>query len=330
MKAAYIEKTGAPDEIRFGDLAEPTVGAKQVLVAVDAVAIDPVDTYIRKGSYKLDLPLPFIVGRDMVGQVKAVGSGVSKFKVGDRVWANNQGYSGRQGTFAETLSIDEELLYALPKNCKPLDMVATVHSALTALVGLITKAQIQPGQTLFINGGSGNVGIAATQLAKHLGARVAVTAGSDQKTQWCKDAGADCIINYKTDDVADSVRKFAPSGVNVFWDLTRTPNVDQAVELTAHRGSILLSAGVGSRSEFGVGMFYAKNLTAYGFTITDLTCEELAGYAVRLNELMAHGVFKAHIEKIMKLEETAEAHRMIENTDVAGKIIIEVRPGALD
>ncbi len=136
MKAAYIERVGSPDEIRFGELPEPVVGPSDVLVRVGAVAVDPVDTYIRAGRVPMQLPLPFIIGRDMVGTVERVGTKVSRFAPGDRVWANNQGFAGRQGTFAERLAIDEKLLYPLPPGVDDQQMVAFVHSALTALIGL--------------------------------------------------------------------------------------------------------------------------------------------------------------------------------------------------
>ena len=158
MKAAFINRTGPPEEIIYGDLPEPAPGSLDVLVRMTAVTVDPVDTYIRAGRYQVEMPLPFIIGRDMTGVVEAVGEKVSAFKPGDRVWANNQGYGGRQGTFAELLAIDEKLLYHLSPGVDEHTAVASFHSALTAVVGLCTKANITSGESLFINGGSGNVG----------------------------------------------------------------------------------------------------------------------------------------------------------------------------
>src|SRR5919204_2384531 len=114
MKAAYIEHLGPPANIRYGELPLPVVGERDVLVKVAAVTVNPIDTYIRGGTYKTPLPLPFIVGRDLTAVVAEIGPEVTRFKPGDRVWANNQGYDGRQGTFAEYVSADERLLYPLP------------------------------------------------------------------------------------------------------------------------------------------------------------------------------------------------------------------------
>ncbi|MGD9645155.1 MAG: alcohol dehydrogenase catalytic domain-containing protein, partial [Pirellulales bacterium] len=101
MKAAYITQPGPPDSIQYGELPTPTAGAGQVLVRVAAVAVNPIDTYIRGGLIKAQLPSPFVIGCDLAGTVEAVGAGVKRFKPGDRVWGSNQGLMGRQGSFAE-------------------------------------------------------------------------------------------------------------------------------------------------------------------------------------------------------------------------------------
>jgi D-arabinose 1-dehydrogenase-like Zn-dependent alcohol dehydrogenase len=114
LKAAFIRELGTPEKINFGEFPEPSTNASQVLVRVNAVAVNPIDTYIRRGAFAMKLTFPFIIGRDMVGIVEAAGVGVRQFSAGDRVWCNNQGYGGRQGTFAEYLVIDEKFLYPLP------------------------------------------------------------------------------------------------------------------------------------------------------------------------------------------------------------------------
>jgi NADPH2:quinone reductase len=324
MKAAYINRVGSPDEIVFGELPEPGVSREQVLVSVAAVTVDPIDTYIRSGTYKLELPFPFIVGRDMVGVVEAVGTGVRGFQSGDRVWCNNQGYDGRQGTFAERIAIDQKLLYKIPDGVEQINLLCSAHSALTVVLGLIRKAQLKAGESLFINGGSGNVGNLAIQLAKYIGARCATTAGSEEKKQWCVDSGADHVIDYKQQRIENELPKFAPDGVDVYWDLTKAPDVNRAVALTARRGRILLSSGITHTSELNIGAFYTHNLSMFGFTITDLDDSELAHWAGILNELFAKGVFKSRVAKRMALKDAAEAHRLMEQGSLDGKIVLVV------
>src|SRR5262245_54006653 len=111
MKAAFIEATGDPEIIRYAELPKPVPGKGEVLVRVGAVSVNPIDTYIRAGTAKMPLPKPFIVGCDLAGTVESVGPDAKRFKPGDRVWGSNQGLLGRQGTFAEYASVQEEWLY---------------------------------------------------------------------------------------------------------------------------------------------------------------------------------------------------------------------------
>src|SRR5262249_38516744 len=173
MKAAYIDEVGPPENIQFGELPTPAVGPSDVLVKTTAVCVDPVDTLIRSGQLPEKLSFPFIVGRDMAGVVRAIGPSVRRFAPGDRGWCNNQGYDGRQWTFAEFLGVREALLYPLPSSVDDKEVVAFVHSALTACLGL-HEAGLQAGESLFINGGAGNVGSAVLQLARARGARAIV------------------------------------------------------------------------------------------------------------------------------------------------------------
>lgn len=323
MKAAFIETFGPPEKIQFGDVPTPSVGQRDVLVQVAAVTVDPIDTYIRSGAFDAHAPLPFVIGRDMAGQVVETGSEVTQFHPGDWVWANNQGYAGRQGTFSEYCRVEEDLLYRLPEGVDPADAAIVVHSGLTAVLGLQFKANLQKGETLFINGGGGNVGTAVLTIAKALGARVAVTAGSDEKAQWCKELGADRIILYKKEDVASSLREFAPNGVNVYWDATPKPDAQRAVDAIAQRGRIILMAGGSHETVLPSGKFYLGNCTMYGFTVTDARVEELSLYAGEINRWLGRGVLRAKVARRLPLSEAAEAHRLVEVGGLFGKILLQ-------
>lgn len=289
-----------------------------------AVTVNPIDTYIRSGAYPIPLPRPFIIGRDLVAIVEAVGRGVTRFAPGQRVWCNNQGYGGRQGTFAEFVAVDEGLLYPLPDGVNEHEAVAVVHSALTACIGLVREAAIQAGETLLINGGSGNVGSAALQVAHYFGARVIVTAGSTEKIRRCLELGADRAVNYKTEDVAAAIRDFAPQGVDVYWDTTREPDFERSVPLLKHRGRIILMAGLNAHPPFPVGAFYTKDCSMHGFAITNATPEELRDVADQINRLLAAGALKAKVDRVMPLAEAAMAHRLFEEhqAELNGKIVL--------
>jgi NADPH2:quinone reductase len=322
MKAAYIDRIGPPENILFGELPAPAAGPSDVLVETTAVCVDPVDTLIRGGQLPEDLPFPFIVGRDMAGVVQAVGLAVRRFAPGDRVWCNNQGCHGRQGTFAELVAVREDLLYPLPTGVDDKEAVAFVHSGLAACLGL-QDARLRPGELLFVNGGAGNVGSAVLQLARGCGARVVVTAGNDEGLAWCRDLGADRAINYRTEDVDRALAEFAPEGVNVYWDASGHPDFDQAVARVARRGRIVVMCGYGTRPPFPVGPFYVKRCSMHSFAINYATEAELQACADEINAWLAQGKLKVRIDRVLQLSEAATAHRLVEDhTHLAGKIVL--------
>src|SRR6478752_1854168 len=144
--AAYVEQRGPAESIRLGELPVPDLGPDDVLVAVTAVSVNPVDTYVRSGRYDTPIPLPFIVGRDLVGTVAAVGSAVRDLTEGDAVWANSLGHAGRQGVATDLAVVARERLYRLPDGVDPELAVAVAHPAVTAYLGWFGRAAIRPGR----------------------------------------------------------------------------------------------------------------------------------------------------------------------------------------
>lgn len=171
MKAAFITRTGPPDVIEHGDLPDPVPGPRQAVVRVRACAVNPIDTYVRAGTVAMPLQFPFVVGSDLAGEVVAVGTEVSGIAPGMRVWGSNQGLLGRQGTFAELAAVDACWLSRTPDEVCDRDAAAAALVSITAHLGLVGNAAIQPGETIFVHGGSGGVGLAVVQIAKILGAR---------------------------------------------------------------------------------------------------------------------------------------------------------------
>lgn len=329
MKAAYIQHTGPAENIIFGDLPTPQPNGTEVLVRVAAVAVNPVDTYIRAGAISMPMPLPFIVGCDVAGVVEAVGPDAKRFKKGDRVWGSNQGLLGRQGTFAEYAAIDEAWLYPIPSQVSDEEAAAIALVGITSHLGLVRDANLQRGEILFVNGGTGGVGSSVVQMAKAIGARVITTAGSDEKVRTARDLGADLAINYKTQNVDEEVKRFAPEGVNVFWETLREPDFDRTVNLLAERGRMILMAGRDARPSFPAGPFYVKGCTLKGFVMFKATAEEQRRSAEDINSWLLEGKLKARIDRVMPLAETAAAHKLQEENTVgkkgtlAGKIVLK-------
>lgn len=328
MKAAFIEKTGPPENIHYGAVPDPKPGDRQVLVRVKAVSMNPIDTYIRSGLIKADLPSPYILGCDLAGTVERVGSEVTRFKSGDRVWGSNQGLLGRQGTFSELAAVDEHFLYPTPTGVSDEDAAAVSLVGITAHLGL-KRAQLKSGETVFVNGGSGGVGSTVIQMAKAMGARVIATAGSDEKVAACRKLGADAAINYKTEKVAEAVKKIAPNGVNVWWETTREADFDTIVNAMAFRGRIVLMAGRDARPQFPVGPFYTRDLALHGFVMFMAPPDEQCAAAEDMNRWLAEGKLKPRIDRVLPLSETAAAHRVQEESTVgkkgtvSGKIVLK-------
>ncbi len=328
MKAAFIRETGAPENIIYGDLPDPRPTGSQVLVKVGAVSVNPIDTYIRNGAPYWELPQPYILGCDLAGTVVDVGPEAKRFKVGDRVWGSNQGLLGRQGTFAELVPVDETWLYNTPENVSDQDAAAIALVGITAHLGLVQHAQLQPGETLFVHGGTGGVGAMVVQMAKIIGARVIATGGSDEKCALVRKLGADSAINYKGQNVAEEVQKLAPQGVNVFWETLREPNFDEIVSLLAERGRIVLMAGRDARPAFPVGPFYVKGCSLLGFVMFKASPLEQRHAADEINRWLASGKLKPQIAKVLPLSQAAAAHRLQEDNTlhkagtIAGKIVL--------
>jgi NADPH:quinone reductase len=329
MKAAYVHQPGPAESIVYGDLPNPTPVGSHVLVKVGAVAVNPVDTYVRSGAIGFALPKPFVVGCDLAGMVESVGPDVKAFKPGDRVWGSNQGLLGRQGTFAEYAAVDECWLYGTPQNVSDRDAAAIALVGITAHLGLFRDARLRRGETVFVHGGTGGVGSCVVQMAKIVGARVITTAGSDQKAAACRELGADLVVNYKGGDLDAAIRQFAPKGVDVWFETLREQNLEQAIGHLAFRGRLVLMAGRDSRPPFPVGPFYTKDCSVHGFAMFNAPPDEQRRAAEDISRWLAEGKLRPKISHVMRLAETAAAHRLQEESTLgksgalAGKIVLE-------
>lgn len=329
MKAAYIEQTGPANCIQYGELPDPSITAGQVLVKMHAVSVNPIDTYIRNGANFWELPQPYIIGCDLAGSVVEVGANVKGFTVGQRVWCSNQGLMGRQGSFSELCAVDAQWLYPTPDGVRDEDAAAAALVAITAHIGLLREAKLRRGETIFIRGGSGGVGSMVLQMAKSVGATVIATAGGEKKANVCKQLGADHVIDYHRGDVREQLLKLVPSGVNVFWETLREPDFDTAVATMAERGRMVLMAGRDARPAFPVGPFYVKGCSLHGFVMFKATPDEQRGCAADINHWLTTGQLKPVIDRVMRLSEAAEAHRLQEahtvqkQSNLTGKLVLK-------
>lgn len=337
MRAAFIHRTGPPDVIEVGRLTDPVPGPDEVVVKVSACAVNPIDTAIRSGAVTMPLPFPFVVGCDLAGTVESVGCQVTSLQPGDRVWGSNQGLLGRQGTFAERACVDPRWLYKTPSAVDDVTAAAAALVGITAYLGLVWRARLQAGETIFVNGGAGGVGAMVVQIAKRLGGRVIAAGSTEEKRATITRLGADVVIdrdaaNDSSGDLVRRVRAHAPDGVDVWWELAREPDLDTAVESLAEGGRLVLMAGRTARPSFPVGPFYVKGCSVHGFVMFRESWQRQAAAAVDLNRWLAAGSLAPVVDRILPLEAAAEAHRLQEvgtsglrpvtGRGVIGKIVV--------
>ena len=330
MKAAFIRQIGTPDVIEYGDLPTPEPGPSEVLVKVGAVSVNPIDTYIRAGIAKMASSFPYIIGCDVAGTIEKCGAAVTRFKVGDRVWGSNQSLFGRQGSFAEYAAVDEKWLYGTPAKMTDAQASAGALTGITAHLGLFLNAGLKSGEVVFVNGGTGGVGSAVIQIAKAAGAKVIATVGSADKQALCESWGADCVLDYHSATLDDSIKAFtqANGGLHVWYETQPPANLDRTFGLMSPRGRVILMAGRSARPEFPNGPFYVKDLRLSGFAMFNATAEEQRVCGEAINALFENGGWHPLIGRTMKLSDAAESHRLQEGNTLqkqgtlTGKIVL--------
>ncbi|HEY8457559.1 MAG TPA: zinc-binding dehydrogenase [Actinopolymorphaceae bacterium] len=345
MKAAFVERLGSAEDIRVGALPVPRPAADEVLVKVEATAVNPVDTLIRSGAYRTPLPgFPFVIGRDAVGEVVEAGAAVGdRFPPGVKVWTNCLGYDGRQGAAAEYAVVPMDRLYRVPElgnagtsgpasgsagRYDPVAIVAALHPAATAYLALVRHAGgVGPGDVVVVGGAAGNVGTCVSQLAASYGARVIALARREDAA-WCEEHGAHAVVDYRAPAVqlADELRTAAPGGVNVWVDTSGRIDFSLAIDAMADRGAIVTLAARPADyppAELPVTAFYRKSLRLVGFVITTATTAELTSAAKALNAQLEKGELDVRIGEVLPLEQATEAHRLVES-GVRGRVVLSI------
>lgn len=321
MQAAFVRELGGTEKIEVAQLPVPNLGPTDVLVRMEASAVNHVDLFVRSGAYQTKTPFPFVIGRDLVGTVEAVGPGVVGFAPGDRVWTNSLGHAGRQGAFSEYAVVGADRLYPLPDGVEPSDAASVLHAAATAYLGLVREAALEPGETVFIAGGGGAVGSATIQLAKAMGARV-VTSASAADAAWCRSLGADVALDYRDPDLAAKIADAAPGGFDVWWDTSGHHDLEVTLPLLHQGARVIMMAGMGAAAVLPVGALYTKDAKLCGFAISNASVTDLARAARVINGLLAEGRLRSRIGATFRLAEAAKAHEALESGAVRGRVLV--------
>jgi NADPH:quinone reductase len=321
MKAVFIEQHGGTEVLRHGDFSQPEAAAGQVLVKIAAAGVNFIDTYQRSGLYKL--PLPAVLGMEGAGTIAAIGEGVTGFRVGDPV-----AYAMARGSYAEYATVPAHLAVKVPAGLNAQQAAAAMLQGMTAHYLTHSTFAIEPGHTALVHAAAGGTGRLITQMVKLRGGRVIGTAGTREKAEVARQAGADEVIFYREQDIVTEVKRLTDGkGVEVVYDGVGEATFLQSLDCLKPRG---MMATFGNASG-AVKPFDPLLLSAKGSLF--LTRPTLANYSSpdevkwRSSDVLGWILTKKLdllIERVYPLADAAQAHADLEGRKTMGKLILTV------
>lgn len=334
MKAFIVKNYGKEEKLHLTDLSEPAINENDVLVQVHSAAINVIDLLIRNGDFKLFLPLkfPFLLGRDVAGVIVKLGSKVRNFKVGDEVYSSSGNH--HVGTFAEFISIAENEIALKPKNLSMEEASSIPLVGLTAWQALVELANVQKGQKVFIQAGSGGVGTFAIQLAKHLGATVATTTSS-ANFNLVKSLGADIVIDYKTQDFETLLKDYDV----VLHSNKDTKILEKSLRVLRPNGQLISLVGpptlefaeqiglpgylkfITKLLSFGIKRKAKKLKVKFTFLFMKADGKQLS----QITSLIELGKIKAVVDQVFPFEQTNDALAYVETGRSKGKVVVKIK-----
>ncbi len=320
MRAIRVEQFGEPDVMRVVEVADPQPGEGEVVVSLHAAGVNPVDAYVRSGKYARLPELPFTPGSDGAGVVKQVGAGVAGVAAGDRVYVAALGV--RFGTYAEKMAVAARFVHPIPDAVSFAQGAALGVPAATAYRALVLRASVRAGETVFVHGASGAVGLAAVQLAHGLGLRVIGTGGSEAGRAAVRSAGAAVALDHAKDGYAAEVMDATGGhGVDVVLEMLANVNLDRDLGLLAPKGRVVVIGNRG-RIEIDPRQTMGKESAVMGTTLWATTPEEYRQIHAALGAALVTGVLRPVIGRELPLERAAEAHRAILADRALGKMVL--------
>ena len=320
MKAIQVQKLGGPEALTLVDLPVPKPKANEAVVKIAAIGVNFIDIYFREGRYPA--PLPFVDGQEAAGTVTEVGSQVKSLRVGDRV-----AYTGVIGSYAEYAAVAAERLVRVPDGLNDQQAAAAMLQGMTAHYLVHSTYPLKKGETALVHAAAGGVGLLLVQMAKNRGARVIGTAGTQEKADLAKEAGADDVIIYTTQDFEAETRRLTDGkGVHVVYDGVGKSTFDQDLNVLRPRGYLVLFGGAsGAVPAFDPIKLSQKGslyLTRPSLMHYMATREELEQRAGDVFSMINAGQLKLRIGQTYKLEDAAQAHRDLEARKTTGKVLL--------
>ncbi len=333
MKAYTINRYSKEDKLQLVEVAEPVVNENDMLVQVHSASINQLDAKLKSGEFKLLLPykFPLILGHDVAGVITKVGSKVSRFKVGDEIFARPADF--KIGAFAEYIAVNEKDVALKPKNISMEQAASIPLVALTVWQAFVEKAKLKKGQKVFIQAGSGGVGTIAIQLAKHLGATVATTTSADN-FDLVKSLGADVAIDYKTQDFETILKDY-----DLVLNSQDEKTLERSLRILKSGGKVISISGPPDTTfakEIGLSWFMktavfflsrkvrsqAKKLGVdYSFLLMQANGKQLS----EIGKLIEQGIIRPVVDKVFSFEQMNEAMSYVSSGRAKGKVVVKVK-----
>jgi NADPH2:quinone reductase len=323
MRAVRAHEFGDPEVMKIEDVPDPTAGPGEVVIKIEAIGVNPVDTYIRSGVYAALPELPYTPGGDAAGTVEALGDGVKGFAVGDRVYMAAIAVRGHGGAMAEKAVMPAGAVFHLPDNASFEAGAALGVPYATAYFGLFMRGAAKPGDTLFVHGASGSVGSAAVQMARGHGMTVIGSAGTEKGMKMVCDQGAHHAVDHTSDGYIDEIRELTGgNGPNLILEMLANVNLAKDLDLVTKYGRIVV---IGNRGEIEINprMTMMKNLDVVGLALPNATDEEMTRIHAGIRAGLESGVLNPVIGREMSLDEAAAAHHAVLEPGAFGKIILK-------
>ena len=325
MRALTCNEYGPPESLRIEEQPDPVAADGEVLVDVAAAGINFPDVLAIAGQYQVKTPTPFVPGNEAAGTVIALGDGVTRFSVGDKVVFNSKG-----GAFAERCVADQNTTMLMPGGLNFEQAAGFTVTYGTSYHALRQSADLQPGETVLVLGAAGGVGITAVEIAKAMGARVIAAASSDEKLAFAKEAGADETINYSTQDLKETVKEMTGGkGADVVYDPVGGELADQAFRATAWHGRYLvIGFASGDIPKFSANIALLKEASIVGVWWGTWAAKNPKLQMQNMQELTAliqDGVLTPRVTESHRLEDFEQAFAAITERRARGKVILRMK-----
>ena len=325
MKAVLCSSFTGPADLRLSEIDEPRPAGDEILIDVHAASVSFMDQLMVSGLYQMRPPTPFVPGTEASGIVVAVGDKVTAFAPGDRVAC-----SSWTGGYAERMTAKESKSVRLPDGVAFEAAATVLHNYGTAYYALVERARAQAGETVFITGAAGGVGLAAVDLGRHFGLRVVAGVGSDDKAALVRGYGASEIVNYRGEDLRDRIKSITSGqGIDVGFDNIGGAVFEQMARLMKWGGRLLpIGFASGEIPQVPMNLPLLKNYSIIGVFV-GAWAERFSAEAAQMNDtlmqLLADGQIRPHIDCVLPLEEAGDGMRAVANRTVQGRIVLKIR-----